>query len=69
MLVQACMPTTICSRCVRASQSQVTHFDTLHDKETKFNRRKRAFEAQQSAKQQDARASVKGGTPKQSPSQ
>lgn len=31
--------------------SWVSHFDTLHDRETKFNRRKRAFEAQQSAKQ------------------
>jgi cytochrome c oxidase assembly factor 6 len=49
--------------------SWVTHFDTLHDKETKFNRRKRVFEAQQSAKQQGARSSVKGGTSSQSAEQ
>lgn len=33
---------------------QVAHFDTLHDKETKFHRRKRAFEEQQRVKAQQA---------------
>ena len=40
---------------------QVSHFDTLHDKETKFHHRKRAFEEQQRLKQKAAKQQADSG--------